>query len=68
MKTECQKKKILKHLKKGRNLTSLGALNLFGCMRLASRVGELKDEGHPINAKWVKGYNGKRVKQYYYEL
>ena len=37
--------KILAYLKKGLTLTSLEALKLFGCMRLASRIHDLRERG-----------------------
>lgn len=33
---------ILKHLKSGKTLTQLQALKLFGCLRLAARIEELR--------------------------
>lgn len=43
-----QKQKILNHLSNGKSLSPLQALGLFGCYRLASRVHDLKRDGHPI--------------------
>ena len=39
---------ILAHLQEGKSLTSLQALRLFGCNRLAARIRDLKDAGHPF--------------------
>ena len=36
-----QTKQILKHLQKGKTITAIQALNLFGCFRLASRINDL---------------------------
>jgi len=44
-----QSLRILKHLKTGKSLTALEALNRFGCFRLAARVLELKRMGYRIN-------------------
>jgi hypothetical protein len=47
-----QNGKILEHLKRGRSITPLEALQRFGCLRLAARVQNLKDEGHVIDREW----------------
>ena len=39
-----QKELIRKHLVKRRTITPAQALDLYGCMRLAARIGELRDE------------------------
>lgn len=49
-----QNDKIIKHLQKGRSLTPLQALDRYGCMRLASRIGELRDRGYKIVSNRVK--------------
>jgi len=43
-----QKDKVLSHLQTGAPLTQDTARELFGCMRLASRISELKKSGHVI--------------------
>lgn len=46
-------------------MTSLDALSFFGCFRLASRISELRQEGHPIVSDMVKTPNSKkRVARY----
>lgn len=62
--TESQKKSILDWLSEGNTITSLQALNMFGCMRLASRISDLRQDGFPI-AKEMIEINGKRVAQYW---
>jgi hypothetical protein len=59
-----QTQQILKHLEKGNKLTSLEALQLFGCFRLAARVQELRDVGRDIKSQLVK-INGKRIAEYW---
>jgi hypothetical protein len=39
---QSQNMAILSHLKSGKTVTSLEALNLFGCLRLGARISELK--------------------------
>ena len=58
-----QSELILDYLKRGNTLTGLEALNLFGTMKLSTRVSELRQEGHEIlhqmvrrNNKWVAKY------------
>lgn len=48
-----QKYQILNHLQSGKKITPLEALDQFGCMRLASRISELRDEGYPIETKMM---------------
>lgn len=64
MTTETQCKRIAEHLGKGLTLTSLEALNLFGCFRLASRIHDLRVEGYNIIMERIKTSNGKTVAQY----
>lgn len=58
-----QNEKILKHLKSGKKLTAMEALNKFKCFRLAARIRDLKDQGHNILSVMVKR-NGSYVAQY----
>ena len=51
--TTSQESKILEYLQKGYSLTSMGALNLFQCFRLASRINALKNQGHNISSKMM---------------
>lgn len=63
-----QKERIRKHLLMGRKLTSLQALKMFGCFRLASRVSELRlSDGMDVLGKMIKTRTGKYVKQYWFE-
>ena len=49
----------------GNKLTSLEALNLFGCMRLASRIHDLRERGMEIKKETIVVNSGKRVTQYF---
>lgn len=60
-----QNARILAHFQSGRSLTGLEALNLFGCSRLAARVGDLIADGHPVDGEMVTVASGKRVKRYW---
>ncbi len=62
--TESQKKAILKWLKDGNTITALQALKMFGCMRLASRINNLKNDGFIISREMIE-VNGKRVAKYW---
>lgn len=72
--SESQCKRILAYLLNGSRITSLEALRLFGCMRLASRISDLRKshlrKSHPeikFKATRVETTTGKRVAQYYIE-
>ena len=45
-----QTEQILNYLKKGNKITPLEALNQFGCFRLASRIWDIRNSGHNIQA------------------
>ncbi len=68
MKTVSQKKQILNWLETGKKLTDLDALSLFGCRRLASRIHELKSDGHPIVSEMIEIESGKRIARYRMKL
>ena len=61
---ESQNKKILKHLKAGKTITSYEALMNFGCFRLAARIASLRGKGHNIKTNMVTHTDGKRFAQY----
>lgn len=65
MTTESQNKRILEHLSLWRTLTSLEAIWLFGCTRLAARISDLKGKGHNVISEMVQvGTNKKKVARY----
>lgn len=45
---ESQCNKVLHFIEEEGSITALDALREFGCMRLASRVSDLKRKGYPI--------------------
>ena len=57
---------ILGSLTRGDRLTQLDALTRFGCMRLSSRVHELRQRGHNIVCRMVHS-NGKTYAEYHLE-
>ena len=59
-----QKERILDYLKRGNKITSLKALDLFRCARLASRINELRSMNYDITSELVKGANGSRYAEY----
>ena len=62
-----QSKEILAALKHGDRITPIDALTRFQCMRLASRISDLKHEGNTIHSKTIK--NGKkRYSEYWMEV
>ena len=48
-----QNAQILAWLESGRTLTTLQALELFGCIRLGARISELRSRGHNIKTDWM---------------
>ena len=49
---------IRQHLESGRSLTPREALDLYGCFRLAPRIGELREKG--LNILTDTSGNGKK--------
>lgn len=64
-----QNQAILDYLRAGNSLTGLDALRLFGTMKLASRISELRDEGIVIKDEIIHNeQTGKHYKKYWIEL
>ena len=59
-----QNGKILEHLKRGRSITPLEALKLFGSLRLGGRIYDLRCEGYAIDREWETDGAGKRWAKY----
>lgn len=64
--SECrsQKNQILAYLLTGKSLTQLEALYKFGCMRLASRINDLRNDGWGVLTESIKLNSGKIVACY----
>ena len=62
-----QNSAILAALQNGQTITTLAALHQFGCMRLASRINELRmRHGHTeIESRIIQTPSGDRVAEYY---
>lgn len=66
-----QKELILNYMQKFGGITQLDALREFGCMRLASRITDLKKDGHlimTITKTTKRKYDGKTVHYAEYRL
>jgi hypothetical protein len=63
--TQSQNKMILAYMMGGKRITALEALNLFGCLRLASRINDLRNQGFIIQKQMVKTESDKHVMQYW---
>lgn len=62
-----QNQLILDWLKSGRSITALQALMWFNCFRLASRINQLKNQGHNIKVEMVyTAMSNKKVAKYSY--
>ena len=48
---------ILRHLEDYGSIDPMTAIREYGCMRLASRIADLKDRGYTIIAERMKGKN-----------
>lgn len=53
--TQCER--ILKYIEEQGSITQLDAFNEFGCMRLASRMSDLKKMGYNVTKKTEKKKN-----------
>ena len=65
--SESQEKQIFSYMMDGNRITSLEALQLFGCMRLASRISDIR-RNHPevnIKVERIETATKKKVAQYY---
>lgn len=51
-----QTAQVLAYILKHGSITPMEALTEYGCMRLAARIKNLRDEGHPIKTDESKGY------------
>lgn len=60
--SQCQQ--IREWLEAGRNITALEALTDYGCMRLASRITDLRKAGLAIKVSRIVTPSGKYVAQY----
>jgi cbb3-type cytochrome oxidase cytochrome c subunit len=49
-----QAQQIASHLRQGKSLTAIEALQKFGCFRLAARVLDLRAEGMKIHSQMMK--------------
>ena len=56
---------ILQYLKRGKKLTAMTALDRFECFRLASRIHDLRNQGHDIHVETVDLANGKHIARYW---
>ena len=50
--TQCEK--ILRYMELHGSITARQALNECGCMRLAARIHDLREQGHDIHMELVK--------------
>lgn len=58
-----QSEAILKDLKSGNTITSLEALQRYGCLRLAAVIHSLRKEGFDVNTEMVN-VKGKTIAKY----
>lgn len=65
-----QCKRVLQYMEDEGSITSLDAIREFGCMRLASRVSDLKRAGYPITREMETAKNryGEQIRYARYRL
>lgn len=66
--TQCER--IVKYIEETGSITQLDALREFGCMRLASRVSELRKKGVPIvgSTETARNRYGEKIRYSRYRL
>ncbi len=64
MKKQTQLQQIRKYLERGGKLTPIAALNMFGCLSLAQRIMNLRDQGMNIKTDMITTATGKRIGKY----
>ena len=64
MSAQSQCAMIAEYLRQGYSLTQLDASPMFGCLRLAARIHDLRERGMRINACRITTNTGKRVCEY----
>ncbi|MDE6504841.1 MAG: helix-turn-helix domain-containing protein [Clostridia bacterium] len=52
-----QAERIIQYMRDFGSITSREAMNDLGCMRLASRISELRKDGYEINRRMIKVRN-----------
>lgn len=62
MKPQSQSQKILAWLQSGKTITQLDALRMFSCMRLASRISDLRNAGYNIISQPEKHDGGQHAR------
>ncbi len=61
---QSQNGRILTYLKEGHTITHFDALKGFDCARLASRINDLRNQGHEIVTVHEFTRTGKRIARY----
>lgn len=55
---------VLDHMRRHGSITALDAMNHYGCMRLAARIKDLRDDGFTILTDSVKSTTGAQYARY----
>ena len=53
--TTAQRAQVLDYLKRNGKITSMEAIELFGCTRLSGRIHDLRTEGYTILTEMTEG-------------
>lgn len=65
MKSEAKCRQIKNHLREGRYITGLIAMQIFGVYRLSSVINRLRNEGMDIKTEMVSTQSGTTYAKYY---
>lgn len=60
-----QKEQIIEYCQEHGSITPMEAVNNLGCMRLAARMAEIRENGWSVTAQRVEGRNRNGRKVYY---
>ena len=52
-----QTERIYRHLERGKGITSMEAINLYGITRLSAKIFDLKKAGYDIVDEWEESLN-----------
>lgn len=53
-----QKQAVLRHLKSGKSITAVEAVNLYSCYRLSASIEKLRKQGYDIVTHYEKNKRG----------
>lgn len=64
-KPKSQNHRIAQDLMRGHKITALDAMTSYGCMRLASRISDIRATGIPVIMELIQTSTGKHIARYH---